>query len=328
MTAGGFLEAGGASSSATLRADIEDAHDPQCFTAYVNEIHDYHRSMEVSRSCSRADSRAADPTNTLGVPQPPTDQLVVPQATRTAKPDYMRGQGDINEKMRAILIDWLLEVHFKFKLLPETLYLTVNVIDRFLELRPVQRTKLQLVGVTGMLIASKFEEIYPPEVKDFVFITSKAFSHDQILAMEAKMLNALKFEVCAPTAWVFLNRYARVGGIDSRTKLLAQYYTERCLQEYSMLQYSPSKQAAAALYAASLTLGGSDASWSSSDVEGYTGYCLDELREVAMEMEKFVNHQSSNLKAARKKFSSKRFSDIAALGISVSGGSSSSSSSA
>jgi hypothetical protein len=86
--------------------------------------------------------------------------------------------------MRAILIDWLIEVHLKFKLLPETLFLTVNLIDRFLEKAVIQRTKLQLVGVTSMLIASKYEEIYAPEVRDFVYITDKAYSKEEILKME------------------------------------------------------------------------------------------------------------------------------------------------
>jgi len=79
-------------------------------------------------------------------------------------PGYMRNQTDINEKMRSILIDWLIEVHLKFKLLPETLYLTVNLIDRYLAKELIPRNKLQLVGVTSMLIASKYEEIYAPEV--------------------------------------------------------------------------------------------------------------------------------------------------------------------
>jgi len=76
----------------------------------------------------------------------------------------MEAQPDVNEKMRAILIDWLVEVHLKFKLVPETLYLTVSLIDKYLEKVVVNREKLQLVGVTAMLIASKYEEIYAPEV--------------------------------------------------------------------------------------------------------------------------------------------------------------------
>lgn len=224
----------------------------------------------------------------------------------------MSRQTDVNPKMRAILIDWLLEVHFKFKLLPETLYLTVNIIDRYLERKPVVRTRLQLVGVTAMLIASKFEEIYPPEVKDFVFITSNAYSHDEILEMEAKMLNALRFEITVPTAWVFLSRYARVAGVDQRTKLLAQYYIERCLQEYDMLRYAPSLQASAALFAAMRTVRAG--AWDST-LASYTSYSAADISAPLADVERYVCHHSSSLKAARKKFGSKRFSDIAATGI-------------
>lgn len=86
--------------------------------------------------------------------------------------------------MRSILIDWLVEVHLKFKLVPESLYLTVNLIDRFLGLEKVHRSRLQLVGVTAMLIACKYEEIYPPIVKDFVYITDNAYTKEEILDME------------------------------------------------------------------------------------------------------------------------------------------------
>ena len=86
-------------------------------------------------------------------------------------PTYMSTQPHVNEKMRAILIDWLCEVHLKFKLVPETMYLTVNIIDRYLRTTVVERSNLQLVGVSALLLASKVEEIYPPELKDLVYIT-------------------------------------------------------------------------------------------------------------------------------------------------------------
>jgi len=85
-------------------------------------------------------------------------------------------QTDINEKMRAILIDWLIDVQVKYKLAPETLFLTINYIDRYLSKESVHRTKLQLVGVASMLLACKFEEIWTPEVKDFVYITDFAYT--------------------------------------------------------------------------------------------------------------------------------------------------------
>ena len=76
----------------------------------------------------------------------------------------IKKQTEINGKMRAILVDWLVEVHLKFKLVPETLYLTVWLIDKYLEKEQVTRSALQLLGVTAMLVASKYEEIYAPEV--------------------------------------------------------------------------------------------------------------------------------------------------------------------
>ena len=108
-------------------------------------------------------------------------------------PDYMNFLTDINEKMRCILLDWLIEVHLKFKLRPETLFLTVNIIDRCLALSALARfaiTKhtLQLLGVTALMIASKFEEIYPPVTNDYVYITDKAYTKEQVLRMEGSIL--------------------------------------------------------------------------------------------------------------------------------------------
>lgn len=86
--------------------------------------------------------------------------------------------------MRGILVDWIIEVHLRFHLMPETLFLTINIIDRYLEKTQIRRTKLQLVAVAALLIASKYEEIYVPELNDFVFISDSAFTKEEILQME------------------------------------------------------------------------------------------------------------------------------------------------
>jgi hypothetical protein len=112
-----------------------------------------------------------------------------------APTDYMTQQDDISEKMRAILIDWLIEVHLKFKLRHETLFLTVNILDRFLAVQKVARQRLQLVGVTSLMIAAKYEEIYPPEVRDYVYICDNAYSREQIVQMEQLILSKLNFRL-------------------------------------------------------------------------------------------------------------------------------------
>lgn len=123
--------------------DERDSEDPLCATSYVQDMYEHFRLKEMSTS---------------------------------VRPVYMEDQQYINERMRSILVDWLVEVHLKFKLVPETLYLTVNIIDRYLSKAEVSRPKLQLVGVTALLIASKYEEIYPPELRDLVYICDRAYS--------------------------------------------------------------------------------------------------------------------------------------------------------
>ena len=128
--------------------DERDTDDPLCVTSYVQDMYEHFRSKEIATS---------------------------------VRPVYMEDQQYINERMRSILVDWLVEVHLKFKLVPETLYLTINIIDRYLAKAEVKRTKLQLVGVTALLIASKYEEIYPPELKkDFVYICDNAYTEHEV----------------------------------------------------------------------------------------------------------------------------------------------------
>ncbi|KAK6149017.1 hypothetical protein DH2020_016542 [Rehmannia glutinosa] len=87
--------------------------------------------------------------------------------------NYMDTQPEINEKMRAILIDWLVQVHHKFDLSPETFYLTINIVDRYLAAKTTSRRELQLVGLSSMLIASKYEEIWAPEVENMVYFLAE-----------------------------------------------------------------------------------------------------------------------------------------------------------
>jgi len=160
---------------------------------------------------------------------------------------YMHMQADINGKMRAILVDWLVEVHMKFRLVPETLYLCVNIIDRYCSTKPVKRAHLQLVGVTALLVACKYEEIYPPEVRDCVYITDRAYSRKQVLDMEQDILKTLNFKVTVPTAHPFLVRFLHIAKASEFTRSAATYYLERTLQEHDMLKFAPSLVCASAV---------------------------------------------------------------------------------
>jgi cyclin B len=165
----------------------------------------------------------------------------------SVKPGYLKFQNDINEKMRAILIDWLTEVHLKFKLVAETLYLTVDILDRYLEKVLVTKARLQLVGVTALLIASKFEDVYAPEVNDLVYITDKAYDRESIINMEASILKTLDFNISCPSILLFLERYCAVLNIERNYACFARYLVELTLAEYKMLKFRKSLVAASAV---------------------------------------------------------------------------------
>eukprot|EP00960_Hanusia_phi_P064166 765714-Hanusia_phi.AAC.2 len=167
-------------------------------------------------------------------------------------------QHDINPTMRGILIDWLVEVAEEYKLSSENLFLSTNYVDRFLSVMPVLRSKLQLVGVTCMLIASKYEEINAPQVEDFVYITDSTYSAQEVLQMEVVILHALKFNLTAVTPYNFLTRLCSLLNHDQQTKHLCEYLTEITIQEFQYLKYRPSVIAASAVCLASGRLASSD----------------------------------------------------------------------
>ena len=161
---------------------------------------------------------------------------------------YLKIQTDINEKMRSILVDWLAEVHLKFKLVPETLFLTINILDRYLEKLPITRNRLQLVGVSSLLIACKYEEIYAPELHDFVYITDNSYSKEDIISMENSILKTLSFNISTPSSYRFLERYCKITESTDKQFFLARYFMELTLGDYKMLKYSRSMIAASSLY--------------------------------------------------------------------------------
>ena len=112
----------------------------------------------------------------------------------------MSKQEKIEETIRSKLIDWLIQIHYNFKLLPETLFLTVNVIDWYFSVTQISKRDVQLVGIAALLITTKYEEIYPPILKDFIYITENEYTAEEILDMEKKILFALDFDLnlCSP----------------------------------------------------------------------------------------------------------------------------------
>ncbi|KAL0390734.1 UNVERIFIED_CONTAM: G2/mitotic-specific cyclin S13-6 [Sesamum calycinum] len=216
---------------------------------------------------------------------------------------YMDSQPEINSKMRSILVDWLIEVHKKFELVPESLYLTINIVDRFLSVKTVPRRELQLVGISSMLIACKYEEIWAPEVSDFIAISDNAYVREQVLLMEKAILGKLEWYLTVPTPYVFLVRYIKASvPADKEMENMAFFFAELALMNYStIINYSPSKLSASAVYVARCTLNRSPL-WTET-LKHYTGYSEDQLIQCAKMLASFHSGAAENkLKAVSRKY--------------------------
>jgi len=266
--------------------DVDDHENPQLCSEYALETYAYLKQLE---------KRGAVPSNYLtGCPT--------------------------NEKMRAVLIDWLVEVQIQFKLLQETLFLTVNTIDRFMaaEGKSIPRSNLQLVGVAAMFLVSKIEEIYAPSISDFVYITDNAYSESQIRQMELRIIRALNFDLCQPISLNFLRRYSKAGEVDVQQHSLAKFSLEVCLLDCGLVGVPGSLLASASLCLSLLLLDGSftlDNVWTNT-LAFYSGYSraavLELVPKIASNLASLM--KSNKLLAVKNKYKSTKFLKVAELG--------------
>jgi len=250
--------------------DKEDIDDPLMVSEYVVEIFEYLKELEIATM---------------------------------ANPHYMDSQSELEWKMRGILVDWLLEVHTRFRLLPETLFLAVNIIDRFLSAKIVQLDRLQLVGVTAMFIASKYEEVLSPHVQNFRHVADDGFTEEEILSAERFVLAALNYDLSYPNPMNFLRRISKADNYDIQTRTLGKYLLEIGCLDHRFLVHPPSQVAAAAMYLARLVL--ERGPWDVT-LAHYAGYTEEEIQPVLQLMIDYlagpVAHEAFFKKYASKKF--------------------------
>ncbi|XP_053575883.1 G2/mitotic-specific cyclin-B2 [Bombina bombina] len=258
--------------------DAEDGGNPQFCSEYVMDIYNYLKQLEVEQAI---------------------------------KQRYLEGR-EVNERMRAILVDWLVQVHSRFQLLQETLYMGIAIMDRFLQVQPVSRNKLQLVGVSSFLVASKYEEMYTPEIADFVYITDNAYTASQIREMEMLILRELNFDLGRPLPVHFLRRASKSCSADAKQHTLAKYLMELTLVDYDMVHFHPSEIAAAALCLSQKILG--HGKWDAT-LHFYTGYAEEDLSLIMKHMAKNivkVNKNQTKHVAVRNKYASSKLMKVSA----------------
>ncbi|CAO1630329.1 unnamed protein product [Sympodiomycopsis kandeliae] len=250
--------------------DAEDADDPLMVAEYVNEIFAYMKEIEM---------------------------------TTMPNGSYMDTQNEIDWNMRGVLVDWLVDVHTKFRLLPETLFLALNIVDRFLTIRAITLNKLQLVGLTAMFIAAKYEEVLSPGVSNFLYSADGGYDTEEILKAERYMLKVLGFNMSYANPMNFLRRISKADSYDIQTRTVAKYFMEISLVDFRLLEHPPSLVAAASIWMARKVL--ERGPWTPTLVH-YSSYTEYELLGTAEIMLDYVLRPVQH-PAFHKKYSGKKF---------------------
>ncbi|EPX75287.1 G1/S-specific B-type cyclin Cig2 [Schizosaccharomyces octosporus yFS286] len=216
---------------------------------------------------------------------------------------YMDKQQELTWKMREILNEWLVEIHTNFCLMPETLFLAVNIVDRFLSLRACSLTKFQLIGISALLIASKYEEVMCPSIQNFVYMTDGAFTAEDVCTAERYILRVLDYDLGFPSPLNLIRRISKCENYDVQTRTLGKYLTEIYLFEHRLLQYRPSMIAASSMYLARRLL--RRGPWGAELVKASGGYEEHTLKPVAFILLQYHNKPVEH-KAFFQKYASKK----------------------
>ncbi|EIW71296.1 hypothetical protein TREMEDRAFT_37727 [Tremella mesenterica DSM 1558] len=251
--------------------DAEDEGDPTMVSEYVIDAFKYMMSIE----------RATMPS-----------------------PDYMDKQSELQWPMRRVLMDWIIEVHTKFRLLPETLFIAVNLVDRFLTERVVSLVKFQLVGLTALFVAAKYEEVICPSVSHFLHMTDGGYTVDEILKAERYMLSTLNFDMSYPNPLHFLRRISKADGYDIQTRTVSKYLIEISCVDNRLIKFPPSLLAAAAMFLARMCLDRGD--WTPNLVH-YSTYSVEEILECSQTMlDHLLDPEFNTDTSFYKKYASKK----------------------
>uniref|UniRef100_A0A2D3UUY2 Related to G2/mitotic-specific cyclin cdc13 n=1 Tax=Ramularia collo-cygni TaxID=112498 RepID=A0A2D3UUY2_9PEZI len=252
--------------------DVEDEQwDTSMVAEYGDEIFDYMRDLETRM---RPDAR------------------------------YMDQQTEIQWSMRGVLMDWVVQVHQRFNLLPETLFLTANYIDRFLSVKVVSLGKLQLVGATAIFVAAKYEEVNCPTIAEIIYMVDNGYTADELLKAERFMLSMLQFEMGWPGPMSFLRRISKADDYDLETRTLAKYFLEVTIMDERFVGCKPSFLAAGAHCMARLML--RKGTWSKAHVY-YSNYTYAQLHRVLKGIHSCCIEAQKHHNAVFDKYTDKRY---------------------
>lgn len=226
------------------------------------------------------------------------------------KPNYMLKQKQLTYEMRSILIDWLVAVAHEYEIQEQTIYLSVNYIDRFLCTMSVVREKFQLLGAAAMMLAIKVEEVVALDAQEWVQLTGQAYNSRQIVRMEQLLLNVLKFDLNPPTVINYVQLICALFGLDKQTLYLAMFLLELTLLEEDFLEHLPSKLAVSSVVLARYMLNKRNPYFLKLELS--CGYNFHQLKPVIVKQHRaFEDSPTKQLQSIQNKYKTDKYGCVA-----------------
>lgn len=227
---------------------------------------------------------------------------------------------DLTNKMFAILVDWLTEVAIKYKLQFKTFCLTIYLMKYCLadnDFSNLAKDKLQLLGITCAFIAAKVEEMYSPQISDWIYISDRAYNKQQILEMEQRVLVTTQFRMFV-TPDDFITLFGRIIGPVGKRNLMVKYILEASMKNFKLLcTWLPSELTSGATYLAAISIGNDDNTvqpvvdaWNSN----LTRTELDTAKEVAQDMYDAITSEKT-LKATMRKYATGTYLNVSRINL-------------
>ena len=273
-------------------------------------------SYNLTDSIEKQKERAINFIYNVEYSQDIYDYLILDEknANLKIKRNYMENQNEINQVMRSILIDWIIEVHNRFHFKSKTLFQTAYIIDLYLSYENIEKRNFQLLGVASLLIACKENEIYVPNPQQFIEVTDFAYQKNDLLKMEKKIMYVTKFEILIPTAEEFYSIISKKFNFTENQYELGNYFLDSSLVSYDLLIYQPSTIAVACAYIVMkfYQINGYRELYSSKMTNAE--FPQKTIKDCARDLCRFVkNLSNSTLTAAKVKYSSVEHGNVAAI---------------
>lgn len=228
--------------------------------------------------------------------------------------NYMNKQNSINNQMRSILVDWIIEIHFHYNFKRKTLFQTIYIIDLFLSNNIIQKQNFQLLGAACLLISCKENEVLYPSIQNFVNFSNNAYTNKELLIMEKLVLKVLNFEILYPTSEEFYNIISKTFNFNKIQHHLGEYFLDSSLIDYNILKYKASTIAISCAYIVMkyYKINGYKILYTSKMIIGDESQKL--IKDCSRELCFLVKNLSkSPFQAVKNKYSSEQLGNVASI---------------